>query len=707
MMKHLKNHLLFLFLFLTLTWACKNEEASKDLSVSSPNQKIKLSFALNSKGEPYYMLDFNDKKLVDTSYLGFKTKDFDLLSDFSVVNSSTQTIDETWKPVWGQQSEVRNHCQELKVNLKDSKGHLLDIVFRVFDEGLGFRYEFPAQNGLDALVILDEVTQYKMTADHTAFWNMGCWDNDEYWYSQTKLSEIDSSRANYNSLDTWMSVPTSTAASLPLTLRTAEDVHLTFHEAALVDFTGHILELNPKTLTLKTSLAPAPDGTKATVALPAKTPWRTIQIGASATDLLATYYLLENLNEPNKIQNTDWIKPTKYAGIWWEMHVGKATWDKASGMHGATTENAKKYIDFCAKYGIPAFLVEGWNTGWEVWTAPGRATAFDFTTPYKDFDIREVIRYGKEKGVALIGHHETSAAVNRYNERIDSALAFYNEVGVHAVKTGYVGSIIPKGYTHKGQWMVNHYNTVMKKMADAKIMLDVHEPIYPTGLCRTYPNLMSAEGMCGQEFNAWSRGNPISHNVTLPFMRNLIGPMDFTPGVFDVAFQNSKNERVDNGNFFVKEGNNRVKSTIMQQLALYVVFYSPLQMLADLPENYEEHPDALKFIQDVAVDWDKTVYLNAKVGEYASIARKAKGTDNWFLGSITGDKAQNFTFKLDFLEEGKTYTAITYRDAADADWEKNPMAYKIESKEVKAGDTLEVKLAKGGGCAISFMSNKL
>ncbi len=704
MMKYVKNNILLLLVLPLLFWSCSNTKKAQKHSASSPNQKIKLDFALNEKGAPYYTLDFKDKKLIDTSYLGFKTKEFDLIEGFDIVETSTDTKDETWKPVWGQQAEVRNHYQELGIKLKDKKGHLLNITFRVFDEGLGFRYEFPAQSGLDSLIILDEITQFKMTDDHTAFWNLGCWDNDEYWYTQSKLSEIDSSRANYNSLDTWMSIPTSTAASLPLTLRTAEDVHLTFHEAALVDFTGHILALDPQTLTLKTSLAPAPDGTKASIALPAKTPWRTIQIGASATELLATYYLLENLNEPNQIKNTDWIKPTKYAGIWWEMHVGKATWDKASGMHGATTKNAKRYIDFCAKYGIPAFLVEGWNTGWEVWTAPERATAFDFTTPYEDFDIREVVRYGKEKGVSLIGHHETSAAVARYNERIDTALAFYNEVGVSAVKTGYVGSIIPKGYLHKGQWMVNHYNTVMKKMANAKIMLDVHEPIYPTGLCRTYPNLMSAEGMCGQEFNAWSSGNPITHNVTLPFMRNLIGPMDFTPGVFDVAFKNSKNERVDNGNFFMKEGNNRVKSTLVQQLALYVVFYSPLQMLADLPENYEEHPDALKFIQEVAVDWDKTVYLNAKVGEYASIARKAKGSPNWFLGSITGDSKQDFTFKLDFLEEGKTYTVTIYKDAEDADWEKNPTAYAIESKDVKAGDVLKIKLARGGGSAVSFIA---
>ncbi len=703
--KHLLN--LFIFFLFTFLVACSGtkQEKTEALTASSPDEKIKLVFGLDPQGRPFYVLDFKEKRLIDTSYLGFKTKDFDLLEGFEVIDKNTETKNETWQPVWGQQAEVRNHYQELGIELKDKAGHLLNITFRVFDEGLGFRYEFPEQQGLDSLVIMEEVTQYKMTADHTAFWNLGCWDNDEYWYNQSKLSEIDSSKANFHSYDTWMRVPTPHSASLPLTLRTDDDVHLTFHEAALVDFTGHVLTLDPQTLTLSTSLVAAPDGSKASIKLPAKTPWRTIQIGESATKLLATYYLLENLNEPNKIANTDWIKPVKYAGIWWEMHVGKATWDKASGKHGATTENAKRYIDFCAKHGIPAFLVEGWNIGWEEWTSPGRATAFDFTTPYNDFDIAEVVRYGKEKGVALIGHHETSAAVARYNERIDSALAFYNKVGVAAVKTGYVGKIIPEGYFHKGQWMVNHYNTLMKKMADAKIMVDVHEPIYPTGLCRTYPNLMSAEGMCGQEFNAWSSGNPIEHNVTLPFMRNLIGPMDFTPGVFDVAFKNSKNERLDNGNFFMKEGNNRVRSTLAHQLALYVVFYSPLQMLADLPENYEEHPKALQFIKEVAVDWDETRYLSARIGEYVSIARKAKDSPNWFVGSITGKDTQGVSFRLDFLDEDKTYTATIYRDADDADWEKNPAAYTIEQREVKASDAINVKLAKGGGCAISLIAN--
>jgi alpha-glucosidase len=428
--------------------------------------------------------------------------------------------------------------------------------------------------------------------------------------------------------------------------------------------------------------------------MPFSTPWRTIQISKDVPGLVNSY-LIENLNEPNKLADVSWIKPVKYMGIWWEMHIDKSKWQFEGGKHGATTENAKRYIDFCAENNIPALLIEGWNTGWETWWGEKREETFDFTTPYPDFNLQEVVAYGKTKGVQLIGHHETSSDVGTYNKRMDAGFALYKEVGVSAIKSGYVGSIIPKGEYHYGQFMVNHYNTVMQKTAENKIMLNVHEPIKPTGLCRTYPNLMSGEGMRGQEYNAWSTGNPPGHNVILAYTRNLAGPMDYTPGIFDLTFENSKNKDAE------KPFATRVRTTLAHQLGLYVVYYSPLQMAADLPENYAQHP-AFQFIKDVGVDWSKSLALAGEIGEYIVMARQEKSTGKWFVGGISGEKEKGVTLNFDFLEDGKTYQAIVYKDHADAHWDTNPKAYEIEKINLKKGDTLTLKMAPAGGFAISL-----
>jgi glucan 1,4-alpha-glucosidase len=564
------------------------------------------------------------------------------------------------------------------------------VIFRVFDDGVGFRIEFPKQNKLNNVVILSENTQFKLTGDNTCWWTPGDWDIYEHLFNTTRFTEIDalSKRSHKALAQTY--IPEN-AVNLPVTMKTENGIYLSILEANLTNYADMTLKVDKENLLFQSELVGDDSGVKVRTKTPFVTPWRLILISDKATDLISSRTIL-NLNEPNKLKDVSWIKPTKYVGIWWEMHLGKSTWDINSGRHGATTENAKRYIDFASKNGIGAVLVEGWNTGWEHYLgSEPRDFIFDFVTPYPDYDLKEVVRYAKEKNVQIIMHNETYAHILPYEERLDTAFSLYKSLGIHTVKTGYVGQIVPDGEYHHGQWMVNHYRKVMEKAAEYQIMIDVHEPIKPTGLRRTYPNLMSAEGLRGQEFNAWSPdgGNPPEHLTIIPFTRMLAGPIDYTPGIFDIKFNKYKKE-------------NQVNTTLAHQLAIYVVIYSPVQMAADLPENYEGHP-AFQFIRDVGVDWDTSIVLNGEIGDFITIARKERNTDKWFLGSITDENAREINISLNFLEKGKEYTATLYEDAEDSHWDKNPTAYKIENKTVDNSDTLKLKLAPGGGTAISFI----
>lgn len=680
-------------------WAQKSGDGK---SVASPNGKIKVSFGLSAKGEPYYSVSYLSKSIIGKSKMGFLARNGSLKDQFTLASSKSATFDENWKPVWGEVASIRNHYNELTVSLQQKGGKALDITFRAFDDGVGFRYAFPAQSGQDSLFVQDELTEFQMTGDHTAWWIPGDWDSNEHLYSTTLVSKIDAS--NYlkeeTSISTMHIVDVKNVAT-PIVFKTGNGMHIAIHEAALVNFPAMQLHTDNAAKKFTAFLVPSADpDVKARVALPYHTPWRSILISPDAAGILRSKLIL-NLNEPNKLSDVSWIKPTKFVGIWWEMHIGKSTWDysgtknanafelKASGKHGATTENAKKYIDFAAKNGFNGVLVEGWNTGWEDWFGKWKEDVFDFQTPYPDYDLKGLAAYSISKGAPLIVHHETSAAATSYEKYMDKAYTLMTGLGLHSIKTGYVGRIIPRGEYHDGQWMINHYNRVLEKAASYKIMVDAHEPVRPTGLHRTYPNLMACEAARGNEFNGWSRGNTPEHETILPFTRLLGGPMDYTPGIFDITFHK------------YKQGF-QVHTTVAKQLALYITLYSPIQMAADLPENYEGKPE-FQFIRDVAVDWDDTKILNAAIGDYITIARKAKGTPNWFIGSITDENPRDFTLKLDFLDAGKKYDAIVYEDGKDASWDKNPMTVNIRKVSVKKGDVLKLKLAAGGGCAVSLM----
>jgi len=674
--------------------------------VSSPDQSISLNFYLNDKGQPVYNVTKGSDTIITNSILGFKAQELDFSENFSILKSETTKFSETWETVWGQSSAIENTYNGLTLYLKNEVGNLMNIAFRVFDDGVGFRYEFPEQGNHQALVISDELTTFGMSENHTTWWVPGCWDNDEYVYTQSRLSEVDGSFFQkgypYSHATT---ITHKNSVNTPVTMKTSTGKYISIHEAALVNFPGMSLVLDTLNYVLKSHLAEA-DSTpniKAVIDLPYKTPWRTIQIGDDAGELILSNLIL-NLNEPNKIKDTDWIKPSKYMGIWWEMHIGKSSWGVKGGKHGATTENAKGYIDFCSANGIPALLIEGWNTGWDDLTGENRENVFDFQTPSPDFDLKEVVRYGKEKGVEIVGHHETSSGVETYEKYMDSAYQYYQDLGIRYVKTGYVGKI--PNHRHYDQHMVNHYNKTMEKTAAHHIMLHIHEPIKPTGLCRTYPNLMSAEGMRGQEFNAWSDGNKLSHNVILPFTRNLAGPMDFTPGIFDVRLLKYKNKPTASSSADAGDGEaktvSRVYSTLAHQLGLFVVFYSPVQMVADLPENYEGNP-AFQFIKDVGVDWDWTKVLDAEVASHLVIARKERGKDNWFIGGITGDNAHTTTIQFDFLPKGKTFKATVYADDPSTDYLLTPEKYVVREMDVSSESKLEVEMKKAGGFAISII----
>ncbi|REG89789.1 glycoside hydrolase family 97 protein [Winogradskyella sediminis] len=696
-------------LVMALALVSCNSEKKQTTKIKSPNEKVIVDFNVNKEGQLYYLVKFNNKTVVDTSYLGFEFKDEPAFNkNFSIKNTSTSTFNETWQMPWGEQLDVVNNYNELKIELEETseQNRQLNIVFKVYDDGLGFRYEFPEQANLTGDVfITEEHTEFNLTEDYKTFWIPGDWDIYEHLYNTTKLSEIDALKlANHKNL-AQTHIPEN-AVNTPVTMVGADGTHLSFHEAALVDYSGMTLKVDIENLDLKSNLVGSENRDyKVKKTMPFNTPWRTIQITDNAPDLIESK-LIVNLNEPNKLGDVSWFKPMKYTGVWWEMHLGKSSWDygmtqdmstwtdggQSNGTHGATTENVKNFIDFSAKNNIGGVLVEGWNTGWEHWIGfEDREGVFDFVTPYPDYDIDEVVRYGKEKGVEIIMHHETSAATETYEKQQDTAYALMQKYGMHAVKSGYVGKILPKGEYHHGQYMVNQYNNAAIKAAQYQVAVNAHEPIKATGLRRTYPNIISREGLRGQEFNAWATdgGNPPEHLPIVAFTRMLSGPIDYTPGIFNIKFDEYKKD-------------NQVNTTIAQQLALYVVIYSPVQMAADLVEHYEANPEPLQFIKDVGVDWEQTKVLNGEVGDYVTIARKEHGTGNWFVGGITDEDARTVNIAFTFLDENQTYEATIYKDGEEAHWDNNPLDIKIETIEVNKDSQLKVKLAEGGGFAISL-----
>jgi hypothetical protein len=663
------------------------------------------------QGVPKYRVLYKDYVVIQNSKLQIHLKDGILLDhNMVLLNTKDENVDETWKPVLGEVAQIRNLYKQTTYFLQQkTSGIKVNFIFRAFHEGIAFRYEFPTQPNLNYFIVTDELTEFKLTENHHCFWIPGDFDSQEYAYNETRISEIDNNRVDMNNGISVKSLKNQYNIQSPIQMKTDDGLYINIFEAAVDNYPVMHLRVNPETYQFVSVLVPNAIGDMAYLQTPARTPWRTIMVSSDARELLSSKMIL-NLNEPCKIENTDWIKPMKYVGIWWEMHIGKSTWDyagsqngsnlqsldmKPTGKHGATTENTKRYIDFAAKHGFDGVLVEGWNVGWEDWFGNWKENVFDFLTPYPDFNLPEVAEYAKKKGVKMIMHHETSGSVSNYERYLDRAFDLMKKYDYPAVKTGYVGRIIPRGEYHDGQTMVNHYHHVVKRAADYQIMINSHESSRPTGIHRTYPNYIAAEAARGNEFNAWSSGNPPSHETILPFTRLLGGPMDYTPGIFELkmsAYDPSRKEQVH--------------TTLAKQLALYVTLYSPLQMAADLPENYEKHPDAFQFIKDVALDWDNSIYLEAEPGDYITVARKAKNSHNWFLGAITDENPRTTTVKLDFLDTNKTYTATIYQDGKDADWEKNPKSYEIISRTVNSTDSIALKLASGGGTAISFMSVK-
>lgn len=688
------NVLLFCLLFVAFN-ACKQEKKAITITVSSPGNKNSVEFFLDNDNSPHYLVRHGNQLVIDSSALGFEFKEQKpLQKGFSIIKTQQNEGNESWEMPWGEQRIVKNHYNELVVQLKETEtpNRRLNIYFRAYDDGIGFRYEFPEQEGTDSLIITDENTQFQLTGDHTCWWIPGDWDIYEHLYNTTRVSEINALALRNNDNLAQSKIPEN-AVNTPITMRTKDGLHLSFHEAALTDYAGMTLKVDTATFMLSSGLVGSDRlGYKVKRALPFKTPWRTIQIAPDAGDLIESK-LIVNLNEPNKIGDISWFTPMKYVGIWWEMHIDKSSWDIASGKHGATTENTKRYIDFAAANGIRGVLVEGWNTGWEHWIDPdNREGIFDFVTPYPDYNLEELVDYAKQKEVEIIMHHETSAAPRTYEKQLDTAFRLMNRLGIHAVKTGYVGKIIPKGEYHHGQWMVNHYRRVLEMGAKYQVAINAHEPIKATGIRRTYPNAIAREGLRGQEFNAWAAdgGNPPEHLPIVAFTRMLAGPIDFTPGVFDISLPTKEN--------------NQINTTLAHQLALYVVIYSPVQMACDLPENYENQP-AFQFIRDVGVNWEQTIVLNGEVGDFVTIAREERETGNWFVGSITDENRREITIDFSFLEKGKKYIATVYRDGKDAHYRNNPLDIHIEDIEVDSDTQMKLALSEGGGLAISLKAN--
>ncbi|RAW00769.1 glycoside hydrolase family 97 protein [Pseudochryseolinea flava] len=667
---HRLNFTGFLSAFVAfLMFSCAATSRDEGASAKSPNGNISVAFSLQD-GVPQYSITRGKQTVVKPSKLGFTFKDrAPLGTELKVIDVKRATFDETWTQPWGEVKDIRNHYNSIVVLLEEKKGdkRKFSIEFRVFDDGVGFRYEIPKQDKFADFTMTDELTEFNLAQDLKAWWipAYGSEMDSEWLFKSNKVSEL------------------KEKMHTPLTME-GDSLYISIHEAALVDYASMTLE--PKAnLQLKCDLVPWSDGMKVIGQAPIKTPWRTIQIASTPGDLVTSYLIL-NLNEPNKLGDVSWIQPGKYNGIWWGMHIKTATWE-AGPTHGATTKNVKRFIDFASKNNLSAVLIEGWNEGWEGdWTVDGN---FNFTKAYPDYDIEELSRYAKEKNVGLIAHHETGGNVANYEKQMVDAFKLLQKYDIHRLKTGYVTKLINGKEKHQGQFMVNHYNKVMALAAEYKVMIDMHEPIKDTGLRRTYPNMMTREGARGTEYEAWSTGNPPEHTTILPFTRCLGGPLDYTPGIFDIMIENVPDFRVH--------------TTLAKQLALYVVIYSPMHMAADLPEHYEGKP-AFKFIQDVPTDWADTKVLNAKIGDYTTIARKDRNSEDWYIGSVTDESARTLHVKLDFLTPGKKYKAEIYADGAGADMESNPLPIEITSKDVDATMTLEIKLAPGGGQAIRFVS---
>ncbi len=668
--------------------------------------KVKLTVALNPAGQPTYAVAYGVRLVVNASRLGIALQGgpgFD--GPLVLAGSEVKDVDETWQPVWGEVKNIRNHYQQLTVHLRQPQmpGRRLDVVFRVFADGVGFRYEFPRQLALGNFVVSDELTEFALPADHQAFWIPGDYDTNEYYYTHSRLSAVDGTAQVKASTEIAVRVaPDAQVVATPLMLKSADGLYINIHEAAQLDYPAMQLHVDRASYRLTARLVPDAVGSKAFLHAPSHTPWRTIIVSDKATDILASKLII-NLNEPSKLASTDWIKPMKFVGVWWEMQIGRTDWKYAASAdtldakgqliptsrHGATTANVKRYIDFAAQHHIAGVLVEGWNVGWEDWFGNWKENVFDFVTPYPDFRVAEVTQYAKSKGVQMLMHHETSGSATNYEQHFDTAYQFMNKYGYHSVKTGYVGRIIPRGEHHDGQWMSNHFVRVAEMAAKHHVTVDMHEAVRPTGLSRTYPNWLASEAGRGNEYNAFSIGNPPEHETIMPFTRLMGGPMDYTPGIFKLQGYATNPAR-------------RVQTTLAKQLALYVTMYSPLQMAADLPENYAAHLDAFQFIEDVPVDWDDTRILAAEPGDYLTTVRRAKGRDEWYLGSITDEQARTQSVKLDFLTPGQRYEAAIYADGKGADWQKNPASYQITRQVVTSKSALTLKLAPGGGAAISF-----
>ncbi len=700
--------------FLLLTLLCLASNSLLAQQLKSPNQKFQMKFSLQSDGTPIYSLNYKDKVVIKPSKLGLELKNDSksLLNDFTVIDSVKSTFDENWKPVWGEVASIRNHYNELAVTL-NQKGtdRQLVIRFRLFDEGLGFRYEFPLQKNLTYFIIKEEKSQFAMNGDHTAFWIPGDYDTQEYDYTTSKLSEIRGLTKKATTENVSQQSFSPTGVQTALMMKTADGLFINLHEAALINYSCMHLNLDDKNMVFESWLTPDAKGDKGYMQAPCQSPWRTIMASDDATEILASKMIL-NLNDPCKIEDTSWIKPMKYVGVWWEMITGKSTWAytdeyptvqlgltdyakaKPNGKHGANTANVKKYIDFAAANGFSAVLVEGWNEGWEDWFGQSKDYVFDFVTPYPDFDVKGIQEYAKSKGIKIIMHHETSGSTRNYERHMDKAYRFMKDNGYDAVKSGYVGSILPRGENHYNQWLVNHYQFAIEKAADYKIMVNAHEAIRPTGICRTYPNLIGNESARGTEYQAFGGSKP-NHVTILPFTRLIGGPMDYTPGIFEMNISKIN-----------PENTSHLNSTLANQLGLYITMYSPLQMAADLPENYERFPDAFQFIKDVAVDWSESKYLEADPGEFITVARKAKGTENWFIGSVNGERSRTSSITLDFLEKGKNYQATIYADAKEAHYKTNPQAYSIRKIKVNSKSKLAQYTAPGGGYAISIVELK-
>jgi glucan 1,4-alpha-glucosidase len=704
---HNKNYIMNKFLplafLLIFSYVANAQE------ISSPDKNFVLKFSLTTKGEPSYEFAYKQRAIIKPSKLGIETKDVpSFLEGFSIVKSETSNFDETWTPVWGESKTIRNNYNELLVTLeqKAQNNRYISIRFRVFNDGLGFRYEFPTQAALSYFVVKQERTEFTMAGDHKTFWLPGDYDTQEYSTTTSNLSEIRGKMKEAITSNSSQFTFSATGVQTPLMMKSKDGLYINIHEAALIDYSAMHLNLDDKTMTFQSWLTPDANGDMAYMQAPSQTPWRTVIVSEKAGDVMLSK-MIYNLNEPTKYKDVSWIKPIKYIGVWWEMITGKSSWSisdtnnvqigitdfaklKPNGKHGATTKHVKEYIDFASAHGFDGVLVEGWNIGWEDWYGKSKYHVFDFVTPYPDFDVKELHRYAASKNVKIIMHHETSGSTTNYERYMDTAFKFMVENGYNAVKTGYVGNMIPRGEHHYSQTMIDHYLYNVKKAAEYKIMINAHEAVRPTGLARTYPNLIGNEAARGTEYQAFGGSSP-DHATILPFTRLLGGPMDYTPGIFQMEVSK-----------YNPQNNSRVNTTLVNQLALYVTMYSPLQMAADFPETYAKHMDAFQFIKDVAVDWDESKVIEAEPGDYITVARKAKGKNEWYIGSVNDENPRVANISFNFLPAGKTYVATIYADAPESGYLKNPMSYTIRKVLVTSKTVLKQTVGAAGGAAISI-----